>query len=652
MQRAWWLLGVALFLVSPAWADSPQDDFVAARQAYNERDADELAEFSSRLHNQNYLLAPYVDYWRLLLLLETASTDEVRDFLTRYEEFPFANRVRIEWLKKLGKRGEWQTFFEELPRTTGEDAMVSCYAALGKAASGDSKALNEARPLWFSPNMQPDGCNALYDAMIKAGELTTDDIWERVRLALAEGKITVAKAVAQRIPQFEASSLKFFDTVYENPQRVLEKKTFTTKTRLGRELNLYAIERISRSQPELALKVWQELKSGYSEQDQHYLWGRMALHAARRHDPLALDWFGYAQGTELSRDQVAWKARSALRAKNWEILKDVIEGMPADMRDEPSWQYWYGRVLKETGQVVQANKVWLPLSRERTYYGLLAEEELGEIISVPPVSYKATAEDIRGAQNIPGIQRALELHRLDMRWESRSEWAKAMQNLSDQQLIAAAEVAFREEWYDIAINTAEKTKATHDFVMRYPTPYRDIMDTYVHENDLDEAWVYGLIRQESRFISYARSGVGAQGLMQVMPATAKWIAKRLGMEGYNHGMISQLDTNIQFGTHYLRYALDKMGGQPLMATAAYNAGPSRALRWAPAEPMEGAIYAETIPFSETRNYVQKVMGNAYFYAHRLGTQVKTIKQRLGSIGGSGASVAAVPAAAEATTSEE
>jgi soluble lytic murein transglycosylase len=139
--------------------------------------------------------------------------------------------------------------------------------------------------------------------------------------------------------------------------------------------------------------------------------------------------------------------------------------------------------------------------------------------------------------------------------------------------------------------------------------------------------------------------------MQVMPATAKWIAKRLGMDGYNQGMINQLDTNIQFGTHYLRYALDKMGGQPLMATAAYNAGPTRALRWAQEEPMEGAIYAETIPFSETRNYVQKVMSNAYFYAHRLGTQVKTIKQRLGLIAGSGTAAEAVPAA-ETATSEE
>ena len=648
MQRAWWYIGIVLLISSPAWADSPQDDFVAAREAYNERDEQALEEYSARLHSQNYLLAPYVDYWRILLRLDDVSTPEVRDFLERYQEFPFAVRVRTEWMKKLGKRQDWQTFFEEYPRMAAEDTAVSCYAYLGKAAQGDERALKDARPLWFSADFQPDSCNQLFDNMIKFGTLTTDDIWARVRLALGEGKISVAKAVAQHLPQIDAASLKYFDRVYENPQRVLEKKTYTTKSRLGRELNLYAVERISRSQPEFALKVWQDLKPAYSQPDQQYLWARMALHAARRHDALALDWFGYAEGTPLNRDQIAWKARAALRVKQWETVQETIDAMPRDMREEQAWQYWYGRALKEKSQIVAANKIWLPLSRERTYYGLLAEEELGEIIGAPPASYKATKEDILAAQSIPGIQRALELQRLDMRWESRSEWARVVKTLDDKQLIAAAEVAFREEWYDIAINTAEKTRLTHDFAMRYPTPYREIMQNYVRENGLDEAWVYGLIRQESRFISYARSGVGATGLMQVMPATAKWIAKRMGMDGYNHGMINELDTNIQFGTHYLRYALDKMGGQALMATAAYNAGPSRALRWAPADPMEGAIYAETIPFSETRNYVQKVMSNAYFYAHRLGSQVQTVKQRLGLIAGqTTATAVVVPEASQA-----
>jgi soluble lytic murein transglycosylase len=640
MLRACLIIGFALVASSPAWADSSQDFFVAARDAYKARDEAALTESLSRLQAENYALAPYVDYWRTLLRLEQAEAAEVRSFLARYSDFPFSERIRAEWLKKLAKRQEWPLFFEEQPLLSLEDTAVSCQALVGRTIQGDEGALAQGKPLWLNPADQPSECDALFDRMVKSGVLTADDIWARVRLALEQGKISVAKGALKRLPQFDTANLKLLDKAYENPQRVLEKKIFTSKTRLGRELNLYALERVSRSQPELALELWQDIRVAYPQTDQQYLWARMALHAARRHDPRALEWYDKAGDAALVPEQVAWKARAALRAKRWDALLKTIATMPSEMQQEPVWRYWNGRALKEKGQIVAANALLLPLARERTYYGLLAEEEVGEIISAPPLSYTAGKEEVQAVRNLSGVQRALELHRLDMRWESRNEWAWAMRSLNDKQLIAAAEVAFREEWYDIAINTAEKTTLTHDFAMRYPTPYREKMQAYVRENDLDEAWVYGLIRQESRFISYARSGVGAAGLMQVMPATAKWIAKRMGLDDYHHGMINQLDTNIQFGTHYLRYALDQMDGQSLMATAAYNAGPGRARKWATEQPLEGAIYAETIPFSETRNYVQKVMGNAYFYAHRLGTRMQTLKQRLGMVAYGGPAITA------------
>ena len=438
------------------------------------------------------------------------------------------------------------------------------------------------------------------------------------------------------LAEVESKNLKLLDKAYENPQRVLEKKTFTTKTRFGRELDLYALERVSHSQPQLALEFWNAIKGGFSRDEQNYLWGRMAMFAAKRHDPLALDWYERAAEAPLDQEQMAWKARAALRVRNWDALLATIAAMPAPMRDEGAWRYWQGRALKEKGQLAAANALLLPLARERTtYYGLLAEEELGEVIGMPPSSYKATEEDVRAVQNLPGIQRALELSRLDLRWESKSEWAWATRAFDDRQLIAAAELAFRQEWYDLAIITAEKTSLTHDFTLRYPIPYRDMMQNYVRDNALDEDWVYGLIRQESRFISYARSGAGASGLMQVMPTTARWIARRMGMNDYHPGMINRLDTNLQFGTYYLRYILDKMNGQSLLATAAYNAGPLRARRWGDSQNMEGAIYAENIPIGETRGYVQKVMSNAYFYANRLGIKLKTLKQRLGQVVGEG-----------------
>ena len=652
MRLAWILVGIFLALSTPARADTAQDIFVNARDAYKAHNELALALDAQQLQAQNYVLAPYADYWLILLRLSQTDNTAMQTFLNRYADLPFTDRVRTEWLKQLGKRQDWQTFFDELPRLQKEDTAVTCYALEGRSQQGDNSGLEEGKELWLSTVDQPDNCNAVFDRMLKTDVLKADDIWARFRLALQDGKVALAKSTIQHLPKFEIASLKLLDRVNDNPQHALDKKIISAKTRYGRELNMYAVERLSRSQPDTALAAWKKLEPDFDVDSRSYLWGRLALYAARRHEPTALDWYARAGDTSLDNEQLAWKARAAMRALNWPKVQSVIADMPPDMQDQSVWRYWKARALKEQKQIPAANAILVQLAQERSYYGLLGQEELGEAISEPPEFYKASDDEVKAIQNMPAIQRALELQRVDLRWESRTEWSWTIRNFDDKQLIAAAELASRQEWYDLAIITADKTTLTHDFTLRYPTPYRDMMKAYAREQDLDEAWVYGLIRQESRFISNAKSGVGASGLMQVMPATAKWIAKRLGLGAYKHSMIDQLDTNIQLGTYYMRHVLDEMGGQALLATAAYNAGPGRARRWAADQPLEGAIYAETIPFAETRNYVQKVMGNAYFYANRLGLKLQSLKQRLGRVAGTMVTISNAEPSGDALSGEE
>jgi len=219
--------------------------------------------------------------------------------------------------------------------------------------------------------------------------------------------------------------------------------------------------------------------------------------------------------------------------------------------------------------------------------------------------HKVNELEITAIASYPAIKRALELQRLDMRWESKAEWVWATRNFDDKQLLAAAAYAMQQKWYDIAIATAENTRELHDFDLRYPTPYRELFREAAANEGVDESWIYGLVRQESRFMHHAKSGVGAAGLMQIMPATAKWAAKRMGLDGYKQELIHDLNVNVGIGTYYMRYTLELLNGHAVLATAAYNAGPSRAKRWLPSAPMESAIYIETIPFAETRTYVQK-----------------------------------------------
>ena len=278
-------------------------------------------------------------------------------------------------------------------------------------------------------------------------------------------------------------------------------------------------------------------------------------------------------------------------------------------------------------------KIFAPLSAEHTFYGQLAGEELSDtpVLSTTPTAYQPDKQDIATIENLPGVRRTLALYRMNLRTDALREWAWVTRNFNDHELLAAAEIARRNEMYDRAINTAEKTVLVHDFSLRYLAPYRAAMRAHIRENGLEEAWVYGLMRQESRFVTSAKSGVGASGLMQIMPTTALWIAKKLGLKDYRASLLHQLDTNLTLGTYYMKNMLSSLDGSPVLASAAYNAGPGRARRWCAETPLEGAIYIETIPFDETRDYVKKVMSNTMYYAREFGTPSRSLKLRLGVI---------------------
>ena len=635
-MKHWTILFSAfLFVSSPAWGMSADQTFAHAQNAYQSKNAKVLADDASQLHAQNYILAPYADYWLMLITLSTSDKIVVRDFLSQYADYPFADRVRGEWLKSLGKRQDWDTFFDELASFKREDLAVSCYVLEGRAKKGDVIALTEGKSLWMSANEQPANCEGLFDLMQTSKVLTQDDIWSRFRLAMQEGKMPLAKVIIQRDSTVSKNELKLIDIVYQNPQAALEKKIIPFKSHLGRALNLYAIDKLVRTKLDEGLSTWSKLMTQFETDEQAYMWGRLAMQAARRHDDQALSLYAKVKNSELDQQELAWKVRSALLERNWAVVLSTIEDMPSSQQEEQVWRYWKARAYKAQNAIPKANAIFLPLSREHTYYGLLARDELGEVVNNPQSNYVPSENEVQAVQRQPAMQRALELQRLEMRWESRAEWAWATKDYDDKQMLAAAELAMRQSWYDLAINTAEKTKFVHNFVLRYPAPYRETVQTFSKANGLDEAWVYGLTRQESRFVSYAKSGVGASGLMQVMPATAAWIAKRAGFSEYRQNMIHQTETNVKLGTYYLRYTLDLMSGQAAMATAAYNAGPGNARHWAPKKPMEGAIYAETIPILETRQYVQKVMANTCFYSNSLGTKSVSLKQRLGLIIGDG-----------------
>ena len=519
-------------------------------------------------------------------------------------------------------------FNAELPALVNDDLETTCYGLQARTRT-DTLALREARPLWFVAREVPASCDQLFQSLIEAQQLSTEDIWTRIRLALEAGQVSQANRVGVYLPKGQAPDARVLAAILGNPAGHLSDAPADLKSRGGREATMFAVYRLGRTSPQQAAAHWVKLAPRFTAEERAYVWGMLGYFGAMRHDPAALDWF--AQAADMSDLQLGWKVRAALRAKRWPDVLSAIEAMTPKEAEDSAWRYWKARALKTQGRTTESTALLKPLSAEYNFYGQLALEELGGSVQAPAVAYKPSDEDIRSVAARSGIKRALELFRLDLRLEAVREWLWAIRELSDRQLLAAAEVARRNAIYDRAINTADRTVFEHDFGLRYLAPYRDQLKAAARQLDLDEAWVNGLIRQESRFIAQAKSRVGASGLMQLMPATAKWVAGKIGLKDWQGSQVNDVDTNLSLGTYYLRHVLDSLDGSPVLASAAYNAGPGRARAWRADQSMEAAIYAESIPFNETRDYVKKVMANSSYYAHNFSQQMQSLKARIGVI---------------------
>jgi soluble lytic murein transglycosylase len=615
---------------APAAAVDRDGAFLSARDAFQKGQIGRLDELAG--HLVDYPLYPYIAAWQLRSRLAESAPDEVQRFLAQQGDSLAGQRLLGDWLKRLGNERSWDLFERHYPAFALEDQEVACYALQARLARGDLTSLQEARPLWFQGAAQAESCGPLFDALVIRGQVTEEDVWVRVRLALEAGNVGFVKQLMAYLPPAKRISSKQLDAVARNPQRYLERFPLPLRTQGERELAMFATWRVAQRLPAVAATRLNKYEGLLPAADRSYVWAQVATAGALQHRPEALEWFNRAGDEQLSDRQLGWKARTGLRAGDWRTVLEAIDAMSEREAQLTPWRYWKARALLALGNTAGANAILAPLSAEHSYYGQLAHEELGPGMAAIPTAYRPADDQVEAVDSTPGIQRAIKFFQLGLRYEGALEWGWTTRSYDDYQLLAAAEVARRNGWYERAIHTAERTSTLHDFALRFPTPYRDVVSSYARALDLEEAWVYGLVRQESRFVVDARSSAGAQGLMQLMPSTARQVARRLGLPGFERHHVISVDTNINLGTYYLRQLLDDLDNQAVLASAGYNAGMRRARAWRAERPLEGAVYVESIPFTETRDYVRKVMSNTMYYSRLFGQPFVTLKQRLGTIG--------------------
>ncbi len=605
--------------------------FLSARDAFRAGDRNKLERAAAQLGQHE--LAPYVENYRLRMYMEQGDSAALRNFLEKNDKSYVAEKLRTDWIRWLGKRSLWNEVETEYARLIAPEPDVTCLNQQARLQRNDKSALAETEKLWLTQLEPPEPCRPLFDALVSNQLLGNDEVWARARRQIEANRPGQAKNTLNYLPDSQLPDHRALDNALNSGMGYLARLPANwSNSRQGRELAAIAIQRIATNDPRTAANEMEKLQHRMQPSEKQWAWGQIGLQAAKKHLPEAVNWFALSADTLLSDDAYQWKVRAALRAQEWGMVGQTIHAMPAALANQPEWIYWLGRSYKAGGRSSDADALFEKIAGQANFYGNLADEELGRAVMPPPKATSPSIEEQKAARENPGIKRALAFFRLDMRTEAVKEWNWSLRGMEDRELLAAADLAKRNQIWDRAINTADRTKKEHDYSLRFLAPYSDQVRPAAQNQSLDDAWVYGLMRQESRFITNAKSHVGASGLMQLMPATAKWVAKKIGLRDYSHSRVNDTEINVLLGTSYMRLVMENLDNHPVLASAAYNAGPGRAKKWRAAIPLEGAIYAETIPFSETRDYVKKVMSNAVYYTALFTGKPDSLKTRLGTIG--------------------
>jgi len=626
------LILITLALPFSVLAQSNGDTaFLTARDAFRAGDINKLERASSQLGNHE--LAPYVESYRLRMWMDKGDPTGLRDFLQRNEGSYVAEKLRADWIRWLARRATWNEVDAEFPKMVAPEPDIVCYSQQARLARNDRSVLAEAEKQWLTLLEPPEACRPIMDALVTNQRITSDEVWARARRQVEANRPSWAKTTLNYLPDNQMPDSKAFDNAISSAMGYLVRQPASwSASRAGRELAAIALSRLATNDPRVAADELEKIKGKLQESERQWAWSQIALQAAKKHLPETVGWYANAGKAPLSEEGAQWKVRAALRAQEWGIVRDTIQAMPTELASKPDWTYWLGRALKAGGRTTEADALLEKIAGQPNFYGNLADEELGRAIPLPPKAKATTSEETKAAIDNPGIRRALAFFRIDLRTEAVKEWNWSLRGMDDRELLAVANLAKRNQIWDRAINTADRTKNEHDFSLRFLAPYGETVRPAAQNQTLDDAWVYGLMRQESRFITNAKSNVGASGLMQLMPATAKWVARKIGLRDFNHGRVNDTETNVLLGTSYMRLVMENLDNHPVLASAAYNAGPGRAKKWRADRPLEGAIYAETIPFSETRDYVKKVMSNSVYYSAQFNGKPDSLKTRLGIVG--------------------
>jgi soluble lytic murein transglycosylase len=599
--------------------DEQRSIFIAAEAALKAGRMSRYRQLKQQL--KDYPLYPYLKHSELQGSLRLQSGAAVQRFLAEFADTPLSEQLRNRWLRLLAKHNRWQQYLDYSTPSNG-NITLRCHRLRALIETGQSaQAFQKVEDIWLHGRSRPKACDPVFKAWQEAGLLDEDLVWQRIELAMNAGQIRLTRYLRRFLSEDERPWVEFWIEIHHKPQRLIN-HPYLKKTHPYRNAILaHGIRRLARHNPKRAFMLWQaELRHpGYSDKQKLNVIRSLATHLAKQPgDGLETLFETIKPSLKLDPTLSDKQFRIALERHNWERVIGTIRQLPQPEQQQQRWRYWMARALIEIGQKKKGVKLLKDLAKNRSYYGFLASDRLGNPLNMEHESLQVDQAELARLSHLPGMQRARELKILGRHLEARREWNFALRGASHSQLLVAAELARQWEWPSQAIFTLAKIHHWNDLELRFPLAYRSLINQQAEALNLETAWIFAILRQESAFVPDARSSAGALGLMQLMPFTAKTVARRQGQRLMNKHELYQPETNIRLGARYLDSVFRKMRGNPILATAAYNAGPHRVAQWLPSQEQPADVWIETVPFSETREYLKRVMAYTMIYFHRLG----------------------------------
>ena len=631
-----WLLLLLLLRLAPAQAgiDDPYAQqrarFIDAREALQ---AGHIKTFTAlRDTLRHYPLYSYLEYARLRARLGKARPQEVESFLDTWSDQPLSTRLRRAWLHHLGRHKRWRTyvaFYRPQPSVT-----LQCYrlrAELALRPGRRLQVLEQTLPLWLVGHSQPDACDPLFDELYASPLITSEHIWQRIRLAFAANRTTLASWLAKRLSAEDRQWVQRWRTAARQPVKAFGQHWTREDTPLVREILVHGLRRLARHKPEQAWRHWQRLarQHRFNEDERGEVIHAIALNAARQNHPRAAEWLAQVPASAVDARVRTWRVRTALLNHDWQQAAAWLDTLEPAEQKQHEWRYWRAVTLERLGDRPAATLLYRKLSRDRNFYGFLAADRLQQRYHMNDRRDAMDERRLQQIERLPGMVRARELQRAGMTVDARREWVQATAAFDREQLKAAALLAHRWGWHERAIATAARAGYWSDLSLRFPLAHRELVFNTAKQESLDPALIYGVIRQESAFMVDARSAAGALGLMQLMPGTGRQTARALRLRYPGSRVLLQSDHNVRIGSAYLRKLLDRFDGSPVLATAAYNAGPRRVVGWLPEQDsLEAPLWLNRIPLRETREYVRRVLAFATVFDWRLQRPATRLSDRL------------------------